>query len=48
MNGEGQAYRDEPALKDLVRKFEEMVHSGDQTFFDMDELEGLIEHYLGV
>ena len=48
MNGEGQAYRDEPALKDLVRKFEEMVHSGDQTFFDMYELEGLIEHYLGV
>ena len=30
MNGEGQAYRDEPALKDLVRKFEEMVTTRNQ------------------
>lgn len=48
MNGEEQAYQDEPALKDLVRKFEAMVRDGDQAFFDMNELEGLIEHYLQV
>ncbi len=48
MNGEEQAYQDEPALKDLVRKFEAMVRDGDQAFFDMNELEGLIEHYLQI
>lgn len=46
MNDEGRAYRDEPALQDLVRKFEATVLQGGQTFFDTDELEGLIEHYL--
>ncbi len=46
MNEEGRAYRDELTLKSLVRKFEDMVEQGDQAFFDVDELEGLIEHYL--
>ena len=46
MNDEGRAYHDEPALLDLVRKFEDMVKCGDEAFFDLDELEGLIEHYM--
>ena len=46
MNEEGRAYRDEPALQGLVEKFEAMIEHGDQAFFDVDELEGLIEHYL--
>jgi len=46
MNEEGRAYRDEPALQSLVRKFEDMLENGESAFFDVDELEGLIEHYL--
>lgn len=46
MNEEGRAYRDEPALQGLVDKFEAMIEHGEQAFFDVDELEGLIEHYL--
>ena len=46
MNEEGRAYRGEPALQGLVEKFEAMVEHGEQAFFDVDELEGLIEHYL--
>jgi len=46
MNEEGRAYRDEPALQGLVEKFEAMIEHGDQAFFDVDELEGLIDHYL--
>ena len=41
MNDEGRAYRGEPALQGLVEKFEAMVEHGEQTFFDVDELEGL-------
>lgn len=46
MNEEGRAYQDEASLISLVRKFEEMLQNGEQAFFDVDELEGLIEHYL--
>ncbi len=46
MNDEGRAYRDEPALLDLIRKFEDMVKRGEQSFFDVDELEVVIEHYM--
>lgn len=46
MNEEGRAYRDEPALESLVQKFEDMLEHGTSAFFDVDELEGLIEHYL--
>ncbi len=46
MNEEGRAHRGEPALQGLVEKFETMVEHSEQAFFDVDELEGLIEHYL--
>jgi tetratricopeptide (TPR) repeat protein len=48
MNEDGRAYRDEPAISDLIRKFEEMVKSGEQSFFDLDELEIVIEHYMEI
>lgn len=46
MNEEGRAYRDEPAISDLIRKFEDMIKRGEQSFFDVDELEIVIEHYM--
>jgi tetratricopeptide (TPR) repeat protein len=46
MNEEGRSYRDEPALLDLIRRFEDMVKRGEQSFFDVDELEVVIEHYM--
>ena len=46
MNDEGRAYQGEPALTDLVRRFEEMIKQGEEFFFDLDELEGLMDHYM--
>ena len=46
MHDEGRPHQEEDQILALAKAFEAMVEAGDSKFFDHDDLEMLIEHYL--
>ena len=46
MHDEGRPHQEEEKVLALAKAFEEMMNAGESKFFDHDELEILIEHYL--
>ena len=46
MQDEGRRHQEEEQLHALVKAFEAMMKAGESKFFDHDELEWLIEHFL--
>ena len=46
MHEEGRPHQGEEQMLALVKAFEAMMHAGESRFFDHDDLELLIEHYL--
>ena len=46
MHDEGRPHQEEEKVLALAKAFEEMMNAGESKFFDHDELEMLIEHYL--
>ena len=46
MHDEGRPHQEEDQLRALAKAFEAMIEAGDSKFFDHDDLEMLIEHYL--
>ena len=46
MQDEGRPHQEEEQMLALVKAFEAMMAAGDSKFFDHDDLEMLIEHYL--
>ncbi|MDA0939830.1 MAG: tetratricopeptide repeat protein [Bacteroidetes bacterium] len=46
MHDEGRPHQEEDQILALAKAFEAMVEAGDSRFFDHDDLEMLIEHYL--
>jgi tetratricopeptide (TPR) repeat protein len=47
MNEDGRQYQGESAIDNLVKRFERMVEDNDQHYFDLEEFEAIIGHYLG-
>ena len=46
MHDEGRPHQGEEQVLALAKAFEAMIHAGESKFFDHDDLELLIEHYL--
>ena len=46
MNDDGRQYQGESEVDNLVKRFERMIKQGDQHFFDLEEFELIISHYL--
>ncbi|MDB2473846.1 hypothetical protein N9X95_00015 [bacterium] len=46
MHDDGRPHQEEDQILALAKAFEAMVEAGDSKFFDHDDLEMLIEHYL--
>ena len=46
MNDDGRHYQGESETDNLVKRFERMVKDGDQRYFDLEEFELIISHYL--
>ena len=46
MNEDGRQYQGESEIDNLVKRFERMVEEDDQQFFDLEEFEAIIGHYL--
>ena len=46
MNEEGSHMQDESEIVDLIKRYERMVETGDSHYFDVEEFEIMIEHYL--
>jgi tetratricopeptide (TPR) repeat protein len=46
MHEDWRTFSNDPSHLDLVRRFEEMVANGDRLFFDVEELEVLVDYYL--
>jgi tetratricopeptide (TPR) repeat protein len=47
MNEEGNHMQDESEIIDLIKRYERMVEDGGSHYFDVEEFEVMIEHYLG-
>ena len=48
MNDDGRQYQGESEIDNLVKRFERMVADNDQQFFDLEEFEAIISHYLSL
>lgn len=46
MNEDGRQYQGESEIDNLVKRFERMVEEDDQQYFDLEEFEAIIGHYL--
>ena len=46
MNDDGRQYQGESEIDNLVKRFERMVEDNDQQYFDLEEFEAMIGHYL--
>ena len=46
MTDDGRQYQGESEIDSLVKRFERMVKDNDQQFFDLEEFESIIGHYL--
>ena len=46
MNDDGRQYQGESEIDNLVKRFERMVEDNDQHYFDLEEFEAIIGHYL--
>ena len=46
MHEEGRPHQEEDQILALAKAFESMLAAGESRFFDHDDLEALIEHYL--
>ena len=46
MNEEGSHMQDESEIIDLIKRYERMVETGGSHYFDVEEFEIMIEHYL--
>ena len=47
MNDDGRQYQGESEVDNLVKRFERMIEQDDQRYFDLEEFEAIISHYLG-
>jgi tetratricopeptide (TPR) repeat protein len=47
MNEDGRQYQGESEIDNLVKRFERMIEDNDQHYFDLEEFEIIIGHYLG-
>ena len=48
MNDEGRQYQDESETDNLIKRFERMIEENDQQYFDLEEFETIIGHYLSI
>ena len=48
MNDEGRQYQDESETDNLIKRFERMIEENDQQYFDLEEFEAIISHYLSI
>ena len=46
MNEDGRQFQGESAIDNLVKRFERMIEANDQHYFDLEEFEAIIGHYL--
>ena len=46
MNDDGRQYQGKSETDNLVKRFERMIEDGDQRYFDLEEFELIISHYL--
>ena len=46
MNDDGRQYQGESEIDNLIKRFERMVEDNDQHYFDLEEFEAIIGHYL--
>ena len=46
MNEDGRQYQGESEIDNLVKRFERMIEDNDQQYFDLEEFEAIIGHYL--
>ena len=46
MNDDGRQYQGESEIDNLVKRFERMIEEDDQQYFDLEEFEAIIGHYL--
>ena len=48
MNDDGRQYQGESEIDNLVKRFERMIEEDDQQYFDLEEFEAIIGHYLSI
>ncbi len=48
MTDDGRHYQGESEIDNLVKRFERMIKDDDQQFFDLEEFEAIIGHYLSM
>ena len=46
MNDDGRQYQGESEIDNLVKRFERMIEEDGQQYFDLEEFEAIIGHYL--
>ncbi|MAO45752.1 MAG: hypothetical protein CL823_01235 [Crocinitomicaceae bacterium] len=46
MNDDGRQYQGKSEIDNLVKRFERMIEDNDQQYFDLEEFEAIISHYL--